>query len=194
MILMKNNHSSTRGKRDIRTKMMSSSSHGSSSNDNGAIAAGTSYAVCSDDAYACGIVGEEESDNDDAGVEVELAPGETLLFSSTIEHRSGVNSSSTPRRVFYAQYSPTIISPPGCIQSPSERPLPISFAVPCIINEISCDWVNNYHSDTHATKSINGNDSTSTWQGESGQDSTIDDVAQVMKRPRVETGLHTVKK
>ena len=156
------------------------------------IVADTSSTVCSDSAYACGIMGEEQGDDDDNGIEVELVPGETLLFSSTIEHRSGINSSSMSRRVFYAQYSPTVISPPGCAKATSGKPLPLSFAVPCVINEISCDWVNNSHSNTCGRKSIHGTDSTSTRRIELERDSTIDDVVQVTKRSRVETDLNAV--
>jgi ectoine hydroxylase-related dioxygenase (phytanoyl-CoA dioxygenase family) len=57
-----------------------------------------------------GSTSTSTSDSDSQGCcHIEICPGSVLLFSSTVEHCSGENCTDAPRRVFYAQYSPTVI-------------------------------------------------------------------------------------
>jgi hypothetical protein len=55
------------------------------------------------------------------GVPLELAAGGAVAFSSSLWHASGANASTTPRRVFYAQFSMVPILCGGS---------PLAFAVP----------------------------------------------------------------
>jgi hypothetical protein len=64
------------------------------------------------------------------GKTIIASPGSVIVFSSHLLHCSGPNSTSHARRVFYSQYSETVIS----TASTSQSPPPLCFAIPCHLN------------------------------------------------------------
>lgn len=65
-------------------------------------------------------------DEEHSGYAVTAAPGSVVIFSSNTWHRSGVNQTDFPRRVYYAQYSlqPITVKEGG-------QDYVLSFAIPC---------------------------------------------------------------
>jgi ectoine hydroxylase-related dioxygenase (phytanoyl-CoA dioxygenase family) len=79
---------------------------------------------------------DEEGRTDLQGVSGEGIPiittaGSVVIFSSHLLHCSGANSTSHPRRVFYAQYSEAVITVDSTPQQQNPLPPPLCFAVPC---------------------------------------------------------------
>lgn len=70
---------------------------------------------------------DDDEGMDDFGQEVHLPAGSIVVFPHNLPHRSGVNHSSTARRVFYAQYS---LHPIQSSDKADDRGV-LSFAVPC---------------------------------------------------------------
>lgn len=60
-----------------------------------------------------------------------ISAGSIVIFSSHLLHCSGPNTTSQPRRVFYSQYSETIIS------SHPSRSTPLCFAIPCHLSPLN---------------------------------------------------------
>jgi len=50
---------------------------------------------------------------DQAGVPIEAAAGDVVAFSSRLPHATGPNLTTTPRRVYLAQYTPEAVVDPG---------------------------------------------------------------------------------
>jgi hypothetical protein len=65
-------------------------------------------------------------DDSQHGLPLVLTAGSLVVFSSKLQHRSSVNLSADPRRVYYAQYSKHVIGIPrtgkGALQSSSPSP------------------------------------------------------------------------
>ena len=53
---------------------------------------------------------------DAEGVAIEAKAGSVVAFSSLLLHATGANTSTRPRRVYLAQYSPEVILNPGTRQ------------------------------------------------------------------------------
>ena len=70
------------------------------------------------------IGGADEPRADAVGSIIRARAGDVVIFSARTWHRSGANTSDSPRRVYYAQYSR------GPIVVGERRPSPLSFAVP----------------------------------------------------------------
>ena len=63
-----------------------------------------------------------------------MKAGQYFIFSSKLMHRSGVNKSNKSRRIFYAQYSPVIITSSSNFINNKLFISPLSFAIPCLNN------------------------------------------------------------
>lgn len=86
---------------------------------------------------------EGEPKEDDNGLPMTAKAGQLVIFSSDMYHRSGPNSSSSDRRVFYAQYTRQIItskmphletySTSTSRNTTVDKISPLAFAIPCVI-------------------------------------------------------------
>jgi hypothetical protein len=77
--------------------------------------------------------GDEDLASLGEGRTIAISAGSVIVFSSHLLHCSGPNTSPYPRRVFYSQYSETIISTLSN-SSTSPSPPPLCFAIPCYLS------------------------------------------------------------
>ena len=113
---------------------------------------------------------QQPSESDD-GLLIQVDTGTTVLFSSTMWHRSGENRSIYPRRVLYVQYSPKVIT--SCSSSSrtvsksshtsnmteaNDEECPLSFGIPCTFDDNAIELLPNKDTNISATLSRHHSD------------------------------------